>query len=88
MVCASLVSAWASMHNPPSRRIEDRNFIFGRLYAPNICTLKLISLRHSVNEDFCRHSSFVLWHQNLTTFVSWTFAKSESCGKGGGGIIS
>ena len=30
----------------------------------------LISLRHSVNEDFCGHSRFVLWHENLTKFVS------------------
>ena len=30
----------------------------------------LISLRHSVNGDFCGHSRFVLWHENLTTFVS------------------
>ena len=44
----------------------------------------LISLRHSLNGDFCGHSRFVLWHQNLTTFVSWTLAKSESCGGGGG----
>ena len=29
-----------------------------------------ISLRHSVNGDFCGHSRFVLWHENLTTFVS------------------
>ena len=28
------------------------------------------SLRHSVNGDFCGHSRFVLWHENLTTFVS------------------
>ena len=31
----------------------------------------MISLRHSVNGDFCGYSSFVLWHQYLTTFVSW-----------------
>ena len=43
----------------------------------------IISLRHSVNGDFCGHSRFVLWHQNLTTFVSWTLAKSESWGGGG-----
>ena len=30
-----------------------------------------------VNGNFCDHSSFVLWCQNLTTFVSWTLAKSE-----------
>ena len=30
----------------------------------------LISLHHSVNGDFCGHSRFVLWHENLTTFVS------------------
>ena len=30
----------------------------------------IISLRHSVNGDFCDHSRFVLWHENLTTFVS------------------
>ena len=30
----------------------------------------LVSLRHSVNGDFCGHSRFVLWHENLTTFVS------------------
>ena len=30
----------------------------------------IISLRHSVNGDFCGHSRFVLWHENLTTFVS------------------
>ena len=30
----------------------------------------LISLCHSVNEDFCGHSRFVLWHENLTKFVS------------------
>ena len=29
-----------------------------------------VSLRHSVNGDFCGHSRFVLWHENLTTFVS------------------
>ena len=51
--------------------------------------LALISLRHSVNGDFCGHSRFVLWHENLTTFVSWTLdfwtpAKSESWGGGGG----
>ena len=39
------------------------------------------SLRHSVNGDFCSHSSFVLWHQNRTTFV-----ESESCSEGGGGV--
>ena len=44
----------------------------------------MISLRHSVNGDFCGHSRFVLWHENLTTFVSWTLAKSESCVVGGG----
>ena len=30
----------------------------------------LVSLRHSMNGDFCGHSRFVLWHENLTTFVS------------------
>ena len=44
-----------------------------------------ISLRHSVNGDLCGHSRFVLWHENLTTFVSWTLAKCESLGGGGGG---
>ena len=29
-----------------------------------------VSLRHSVNGDFCGRSRFVLWHENLTTFVS------------------
>ena len=42
----------------------------------------LLSLRHPVNGDFCDHSSFVFWHQNLTTFVSWTFAKFENSGEG------
>ena len=42
-----------------------------------------ISLCPSVNRDFCGHSRFVLWHQNLTTFVSWTLAKSDSLGEGG-----
>ena len=46
---------------------------------------QLISLRHSVNRDFCGHSRFVLWHENLTTFVSWTLAKSESW-EGGVGL--
>ena len=32
--------------------------------------LSIISLRHSVNGDFCGHSRFLLWHENLTTFVS------------------
>ena len=32
--------------------------------------INLVSLRHSVNGDFCGHSRFVLWHENLTTFVS------------------
>ena len=45
-----------------------------------------ISLCHSMNGDFCGHSRFVLWHENLTTFVSWTLAKSES--GGGSAIIS
>ena len=39
----------------------------------NACRLLLsvvICLRHSVNGDFCGHSRFVLWHENLTTFVS------------------
>ena len=51
----------------------------------NLLTSSFISLRHSVNGDFCGHSRFVLWHENLTTFVSWTLAKSESCGWVGGG---
>ena len=46
-------------------------------------SLDFISLRHSVNGDFCGHSRFVLWHENLTTFVSWTLAKSESLLGGG-----
>ena len=43
----------------------------------------IISLRHSVNGDFCDHSSFLPWHQNLTTFVSWTCGWGVG-GKGGG----
>ena len=42
----------------------------------------VISLHHSMNGDFCGHSRFVLWHENITTFVSWTLAKSESWGGG------
>ena len=38
---------------------------------PSFCSdCTIISLRHSVNGDFCGHSRFVLWHENLTTFVS------------------
>ena len=54
-----------------------------KYYLTLVCLF--ICLRHFVNGDFCGHSSFVLWHQNLTTFDSWTLAKSESCGGGGGG---
>ena len=32
--------------------------------------IQIFSLRHSVNGDFSGHSRFVLWHENLTTFVS------------------
>ena len=39
----------------------------------------LISLRHSVNGDFCGHSN------HICQLNSWTPAKSESCGGGGGG---
>ena len=39
----------------------------------HLCLVYIISLHHSVNGDFCGHSRFVLWHENLTTFVSWTF---------------
>ena len=30
----------------------------------------LVSPRHNVNGDFCDHSSFLPWHENLTTFVN------------------
>ena len=54
-------------------------------YSISVCPVTpFISLRHSVNGDFCGHSRFVLWHQNLTTFVCWTLAKSESWGGGEG----
>ena len=46
----------------------------------------VISLCHSVNGDFCDHSGFVIWHQNLITFVSWTLAKSEFLGEGSRGL--
>ena len=68
-----IVSVWISF---PKRVVG---------FRPN--AFLLISLRHSVNGDFCGHSRFVLWHQNLTTFVSWTLAKSESCGGVGGGGV-
>ena len=45
---------------------------------------ELISLRHSVNGDFCGHSRFVLWHENLTTFVSWTLGLLPNLNPGGG----
>ena len=46
----------------------------------------IISLRHSVNGDFCGHSRFVLWHENLTTFVSWTLDSCQIWILGGGGV--
>ena len=56
--------------------IHAKCFIFSRLF----------SLRHSVNGDFCGHSSFVLWHENnhICQLNSWTPAKSESWGLGVG----
>ena len=61
------------------RTIPDMHIIHGS---------SVVSLRHSVNGDFCGHSRFVLWHENLTTFVSWTLAKSDSCvGDGGLALI-
>ena len=39
-------------------------------YVHTAMTNSFISLHHSVNVDFCGHSRFVLWHENLTTFVS------------------
>ena len=40
------------------------------LLVKDVNAARLISLRHSVNGNFCGHSRFVLWHENLTTFVS------------------
>ena len=62
---------------------ESRALLQECKYLKNF-NMHLISLRHSVNGDFCGHSRFVLWHENLTTFVSWTLAKSESWGGGEG----
>ena len=63
------------------RVIVQRALLAGLFFNPNgQVNKRIVSLRHSVNGDFCGHSRFVLWHQNLTTFVSWTLAKSESWG--------
>ena len=47
--------------------------------------ISIISLRHSVNGDFCGHSRFVVWHENLTTFVSLTLGLLPNLNPGGGG---
>ena len=54
-----------SMSNPTARRAVHR-----RHRRTMQDGQSMISLRHSVNGDFCGHSRFVLWHENLTTFVS------------------
>ena len=52
-----------------------------------VCQNNFVSLRHSVNGDFCGHSRFVLWHENLTTFVSWTLDSCQIWILGGGGGV-
>ena len=44
--------------------------MYGTAQGSCLGPLLFISLCHSVNGDFCGHSRFVLWHENLTTFVS------------------
>ena len=79
----ALIQASREHHSDVVQELLSRG---ARVHATNSAGWYLfISLRHSVNGDLCGHSSFVLWHQNLTTVVSWTLAKSESCGGGGGG---
>ena len=58
-------------------RLHPRYFQLGKAcvtyFQKSPCTCKsIISLRHNVNGDFCHHSSFLPWHQKLTTFVSRT----------------
>ena len=65
------------MTEPNLEKLID-NYIAGEMSAVKFDTKPtykmydelLISLRHSVNGDFCGHSRFVLWHENITTFVS------------------
>ena len=57
-----------------------------RIFAENKDSSTLIGSQLALmNGDFCGHSRFVLWHENLTTFVSSTLGLLPNLNPGGGG---
>ena len=86
-ICVYLrICAHNSKYRIPSKCGIDSNYSTPFISElRNILSSPIISLRHSVNGDFCGHSRFVLWHQNLTTFVSWTLGLLPNLNPAGGG---
>ena len=52
------------------------------IFTARVCGKIMFSLRHSVNGDFCDHSSFFAFAPETDHNCSWTFAKSEFLGRG------
>ena len=63
LIRSSKFSVWAPLYKKLAMALSEA-------IMPHHFVNVIISLCHSMNRDFCGHSRFVLWHENLTTFVS------------------